>query len=163
MVVDGWSLYTYHLFDEQLTRLIEKVRVAVKADSTGYKSLPATKLLATIDKHIRELIPANPNASEFRQGNTLGKDNKHWFRAKFHERYRLFFRFSTKDKVIVYAWVNDDSTLRKKGSKTDPYTIFQSMLESGRPPDSLEQLIAASCEMNRQRFGLTVPLAYRPL
>jgi toxin YhaV len=147
MVVNGWSLYTYRLFDDQLARLTDKVKAAAKSDPTGYKNLPAAKLLATIDRHIRELIPANPNAAEFRQGNTLGRDNKHWFRAKFHERYHLFFRFSTKDKVIIYAWVNDDSTLRKHGSKTDPYSIFQSMLESGQPPQSLAQLIAASRAM----------------
>ena len=144
MIVNGWTLYTHPLFEEQLTRLADKVKTAAKADPTGYKSLPVTKLLATIQKHITELIPANPNAPEYRQGNTLGKDNRHWFRAKFHERYRLFFRFSTKEKIIIYAWVNDESTLRKANSKTDPYILFQSMLESGDPPASVAQLIAAS-------------------
>ena len=141
---NGWSLYTYPLFDRQLAQLTDKVRAAAKSDPTGYRALPATKLLATIERHIRELIPANPNAPEFRQGNTLGKDNKHWFHTKFHERYRLFFRFSTKDKVILYAWVNDESTLRKHGSKTDPCSIFQSMPESGEPPQSLDLLLAAA-------------------
>jgi toxin YhaV len=49
-----------------------------------------------------------------------------------------------KDKIIVYAWVNDESTLRKGGSKTDPSTLFHAMLESGNPPGSMEQLLAAS-------------------
>jgi toxin YhaV len=147
MIVNGFSLYTHPLFDEQLNRLVDRVKVAAKADPTGYKSLSITKLLATIHKLTRELIPANPNAPEFRQGNTLGKDNRHWFRAKFHERYRLFFRYSTKEKIIIYVWVNDDSTLRKAGSKSDPYALFQSMLQSGDPPANLSELMGASNEM----------------
>ncbi len=87
------------------------------------------------------------NAAEFRQGNILGKDNRHWFHAKFHERYRLFYRFSSKEKVIIYAWVNDERTLRKAGSKTDPYSVFRSMLESGNPPSTMEQLLAHAKEL----------------
>ena len=30
--------------------------------------------------------------------------------------------------MIIYAWVNGEGSLRKAGAKTDPYTIFQSML-----------------------------------
>jgi toxin YhaV len=147
MIVNGYALYTHPLFDEQFKKLVDRVQAAAKTDPTSYKTLPVTKLLATIHKLTRELIPANPSAPEFRQGNTLGKDNRHWFRAKFHERYRLFFRYATKEKIIIYVWVNDDSTLRKAGSKSDPYSLFQSMLQSGDPPANLAQLIKASHEM----------------
>jgi toxin YhaV len=41
---------------------------------------PATKLLATINRSMREIVPRDPNAAEFRQGNMLGADNRHWFR-----------------------------------------------------------------------------------
>jgi len=144
---NGWTVYAYPLFDEQYDRLLERVEIAKRADPLGYARLPAAKLLVTVDRYTDEVIPANPGAPQFRQGNTLGKNNRHWFRAKFHERYRLFFRFSTKDKIIVYAWMNDDSTLRKAGSKTDPYALFETMLKSGDPPATLEQLIAASRKM----------------
>ena len=147
MLVNGWNLYTSHLFDEQYSRLIERVEASAQSDPAGYSILPVTKLLASIERLTRELIPANPTAPEYRQANTLGKDNKHWFRAKFHERYRLFFRFSSKDRVIVYAWVNDESTLRKAGSKRDPSSIFQTMLESGDPPRNLQELLAVSRKM----------------
>jgi toxin YhaV len=63
------------------------------------------------------------------------------FRAKFHQRYRLFFRFSSKDKVIVYVWVNDESTLRKAGARIDAYVVFKSMLDAGDPPRTLEALL----------------------
>jgi toxin YhaV len=147
MTANGWSLYAHRLFEAQLTGLVEQVEALAKKDPVHYREEAATKLLATINRYIREIIPRDPNAAEFRQGNTLGKDNRHWFRAKFHERYRLFYRFSSREKVIVYAWVNDERTLRKSGSKTDPYNVFRSMLESGDPPSTMEQLLARAKEL----------------
>jgi toxin YhaV len=155
MEANGWTLYLHPLFQQQLEKLTAQVEGLQAKDPAGYKEQPATKLLATIDRHIREIIPRDPNVAEFRQGNTLGADNRHWFRAKFHERYRLFHRFSSKDKVIVYAWVNDESTLRKAGSKTDPYTdpytVFRAMLHVGNPPSSMMELIAVSKKFERDR------------
>lgn len=146
MVVNGWRLYTHSLFNEQLTGLTEQVEALAGKDPAGYRDEAATKLLATINRYMQEIIPRDPNAAEFRQGNTLGRDNRHWFRAKFHQRYRLFYRFSSKEKVIIYAWVKDERTLRKSGSKTDPYNVFRSMLESGNPPSNMEQLLAHARE-----------------
>jgi toxin YhaV len=147
MVVNGWKLYVHPLFEQQFRQLVEQVEALAAKDPMGYKDLPAAKLLATINRHIRETIPRNPGAAEFRQGNTLGSDNRHWFRAKFHERYRLFYRFSSREKVIIYAWVNDERTLRKSGSRTDPYRVFRAMLEAGDPPNTLEQLIVRAKEI----------------
>ena len=49
-------------------------------------------------------IPQDPTRPEYRQGDTLGDEHKHWFRAKFFQQYRLFFRFHAQAKVIVFAW-----------------------------------------------------------
>jgi toxin YhaV len=49
--------------------------------------------------------------------------------------------------VIVYVWVNDEFTLRKAGSKTDPYSVFKSMLNAGDPPRTLEALLKGAREM----------------
>ena len=51
-------------------------------------------------------------ALEYRKGGTLGDEHKHWFRAKFFQQYRLFFRYHGPSKVIVLAWVNDEDTKR---------------------------------------------------
>jgi len=147
MEVNGWHLFQYPLFERQLTTLTEAVeRLSITQPET-YTQHPKTKLLATILRLITETIPRNPNAPEFRQGDTLGPDNRHWFRAKFHQRYRLFFRFSSKHKVIVYVWVNDESTLRKAGARSDVYAVFKSMLESGDPPRTLGALLNRSTEL----------------
>lgn len=151
MEVSGWRLFQYPLFEAQLTELAKVVeKLSIQAPKT-YLAHPKTKLLATIRRYITEIIPSDPGAEEFRQGDALGPDNRHWFRAKFHQRYRLFFRFSTSQKVIVYAWVNDESTLRKAGSKTDPYVAFRSMLRAGEPPQSLESLLRRSKEVQEER------------
>lgn len=148
MVVNGWTLFTHPIFAQQLERLHSRVNELAAKNPATYQQESAAKLLATIRRHIVETIPRNPAAPEFRQGNTLGPDNRHWFRAKFHERYRLFFRFSTKHKVIIYAWVNDESSLRKAGAKTDPYAIFREMLASGNPPSEIDQLLRASVRVS---------------
>jgi len=138
---NGWSLFQHPLFGEQLTGLTNAVEQLAASDPAGYLAHPKTKLLATIRRLILETIPANPNTPAFRQGNTLGPDNRHWFRAKFHERFRLFFRFSSKQKVIIYVWVNDENALRTHGAATDVYEIFKEMLTSGYPPNSFEDLL----------------------
>jgi toxin YhaV len=51
------------------------------------------------------------------------------------------------EKVIVYAWVNDEATLRKAGAKTDHYSLFRSMLKAGDPPWTIEQLMARASEL----------------
>ena len=140
--MNGWRLFQYPLFENQL-KAVEELSIA---QPDTYREHPKAKLLATIHRHVTEIIPRNPNAPGFWQGNTLGPDNRHWFRVKFHQRYRLFFPFSTKDKVIVYVWVNDEVTLRKASSKTDAYAVFKSMLTAGDPPRTLEALLKRAKE-----------------
>ena len=147
MEVNGWKLFQHPLFAQELEDLIERVRRARQKDPDGFRDHPASKLLATIRKLIFEAIPRDPSAAEYRQGNTLGEDNRQWFRAKFHSRYRLFFRFSSEEKVIVYVWMNDESSLRKTGSRRDPYAVFRSMLETGDPPRSVQELLRRSSRL----------------
>lgn len=150
MVRNGWRLFAHPLFAEPLHRLVEKVEKLKAQSPENYINEPAAKLLATIEDLIYKHIPSNPEAPQYRQGNTLGTENEHWFRAKFHRRYRLFFRYSTQHKVIVYAWLNDENTLRKSGAKTDPYSVFLSMLKSGNPPQDLDELLARTPELEEE-------------
>jgi toxin YhaV len=86
-------------------------------------------------------IPNNPASEAYRQGRTLGGANRNWQRAKFHQRFRLFFRFSSKHRVIIYAWLNDEDTLRMSGARTDPYVVFRAMLSRGEPPSDWDALL----------------------
>lgn len=144
LVVNGWSIYAHPIFLDQLDGLIEEVDDRKARDPAGYRKKNCTKRLAAILKLIRESIPADPSAQQFRQGDTLGADRKHWRRAKFFQQYRLFFRFDSASKIIVLAWVNDEETLRAYGSKTDAYAIFKGMLDDDNPPDDFDALTAAA-------------------
>jgi toxin YhaV len=141
LFVNGWSIFAHPVFLDHLVRLIEEVEARKARDPKTWRSKNCTKRLAAIYKLITEVIPANPESPEFRQGDTLGAGRKHWFRAKFFQQYRLFFRFDTRTKIIVLAWVNGDDTLRAYGSKTDAYAVFKGMLENGHPPDSFDDLL----------------------
>ena len=105
-----------------------------------YTVHPKAKLLKRILDLILDEIPRDPNTAEYQLGNTLGPSHRHWRRAKFLGRFRLFYRFSSFHKAFVYAWVNDESTLRKAGSRTDPYLIFEKRLREGNPPDDWDDL-----------------------
>lgn len=79
-----------------------------------------------------ETVPSDPNRVEYRQGNTMGTAFRHWRRVKIGRRFRLFFRFDTKTKLIIFARVNDENTLRSSASKSDPYAVFQKMFKRGQ-------------------------------
>ncbi len=141
LVVNGWTVFAHPLFLGQLEELIAEVEALRKKDAVGYAKKNASKRLAAISKLAFEVIPQDPARPEYRQGGTLGGDHKHWFRAKFFQQYRLFFRYHAASKVIILAWVNDDSTKRAYESSDDAYRVFRKMLESGHPPDEWDQLL----------------------
>ena len=149
MMAKGWRLYYYRTFQAALDELENTVSQLAERDPKGYKTHPKTKLLASVYKAITELVPANPDAPEFRLGKTLGANNAHWRRVKkgMPERYRLFFRFaSNPSQVIVYVWLNDEDSLRKAGAKTDVYATFQRMLARGVVPGGIGELLEAAIE-----------------
>lgn len=141
LVVNGWSIYAHPVFLDQIEQLIGEVEERKARDPKAWGKKNCTKRLAAIFKLITENIPADPAAAGFRQGDTLGEKRKHWFRAKFFQQYRLFFRFDSTAKVIILAWVNDEQTLRAYKSKTDAYTVFKGMLDDGNPPASFDALM----------------------
>jgi len=144
LICNGWTILVHPLFTGQLNELTTQVENLKQKDSVGYVNNAATKRLAAIHKLAFDVIPKDPTLSIYRQGNTLGKDNKHWFRAKFFQQYRLFFRYHIKSKIIVYVWVNDEKSKRAYGSKTDTYYTFAKMLKNGNPPGSWKQLLTES-------------------
>ncbi len=140
----GWLLLAHPHFEDQWSLLHnEVVRLASKRPDT-YPSHPTTKRLATIEKLVFEVIPSDPANRLWLQGNTLGQENRSWRRAKFGQRYRLFFRFDSASKIVVYGWMNDENSLRAKKSRTDAYSVFSALLNSGNPPTGWDDLLEAS-------------------
>lgn len=146
---NGWRLFQHPAFRRQFDTLVEEVeKLSATLSRVDFEQHSTVRILARIRKLILDDIPSDPGAKTYEQGNTLGTERRHWRRAKFNQRFRLFFRFQSKGKLIVYAWMNDEKTLRARGSKRDVYAVFDQRLRSGDPPDDWDQLLAA-CESNR--------------
>ena len=107
LIINGWKIFGHSLFLEQVEELIAQVEFLRRKDPANYTKKNAAKRLAAIEKLSFEIIPQDPTIADYRQGTTLGKKHKHWFRAKFFQQYRLFFRYHLESKIIIFAWVND--------------------------------------------------------
>jgi toxin YhaV len=140
----GWNLLFHICLIEQLRKLETAAARAKDNDPGGFTSNANVRLFNTLAHLIMDAIPSDPGHEKYRQGNTLGPSFRHWRRAKIGRRFRLFFRFDSIVRIIIFAWVNDQHTLRSAGSKTDPYAVFQKMLQRGNPPDDWEGLMTAS-------------------
>jgi toxin YhaV len=149
LVVNGWQIFVHPLLVAQLEKLIAAVE-----RERGDIASANFKLLALLHRAMFEDIPEDPTRETYRQGGTLGKDRKHWFRAKLGGRFRLFFRYSSTAKIIIFAWVNDTKTLRQYGARTDAYAVFASMLSKGSPPADWAALMAECAPSQaRQAFA----------
>ncbi len=140
----GWTLLFHDCIVEQLEKLESASEWAERRDPESYESNANVKLFKGLAHLILEVVPIDPGRDDYRQGNTLGPEHRHWRRAKIGRRFRLFFRYDSKSRTIVFAWVNDALTLRSSGSKSDPYTVFKKMIRRGNPPDDWASLVASS-------------------
>lgn len=140
----GWTLLFHDGVIEQMRKLHVAMRRAEQNEPAHFESNANVKLFRALSHLMLDVVPSAPARDDFRQGNTLGPDYRHWRRAKIGRRFRLFFRYDSTSKVIIYAWVNDEQTLRAAGSKSDPYALFERMLGRGHPPDDWAALMAAS-------------------
>jgi toxin YhaV len=140
----GWNLLFHDCVLGQLQKLHAAAERARQQDPQGFDSNANVRLFNALSKLIFEAVPSDPNREAYRQGNTMGPAFRHWPRAKIGRRFRLFFRFDSKSRIIIFAWVNDENTLRSSGSKSDPYAVFQRMLDRGNPPDDWAKLVSAS-------------------
>ena len=124
----GWHLLFHECLVEQLQKLNAAAARAQAQDPKGWESNANVKLFNALSAFIFETVPSDPSRDEYRQGNTMGPVFRHWRRAKIGRRFRLFFRFDSKSRIIIFAWVNDEHSLRS----------------SGHPPDDWDALLAAS-------------------
>lgn len=144
-IINGWTVYAHPCFQDVYDALVVEVTELKTRFPDTYQQKKATKLLAVVHQVIEQGITVNPANPAYAQGSTLGDKYLKWSRAKFGAaRYRLFFRYSLSQKVIVLGWMNDETTLRTYNSKTDAYEVFRKMLRKKRPPTDWNMLIHES-------------------
>ncbi len=141
--INDYTILEHGCFISQMERLASAVEAWKQSGKPG--QCPEANLLNRILEEI-DNIALDPSNKEYRLGNTLGQEYKHWRRAKFMGRYRLFFRYDSRKKIIILAWVNDSETKRTYGSKKDAYAVFKKMLECGNPPTDWSTLLKATNE-----------------
>jgi toxin YhaV len=151
LAINGWIIFAHPCFLDQFESLVEEVEALKKKLPQEFHKNNSAKRLAAIAKLAFEIIPQDPEKDEYRQRGTLGESRKHWFRAKFFQQYRLFFRYHKPSKIIIFGWVNDNKTKRAYGSASDAYKVFGKMLDKGKPPDDWDTLLseASGAVLNR--------------
>ena len=141
-----WNLFYFKPFQVRYKQLALEVLSLSEKDPEKYKTHKKTKLLAQIDSVIKDRILKNPSNKDFHLGDTLPSEYYFYKRAKagLPARYRLFFRFKSKQKKIIIVWMNDEFSLRKAGSKTDVYAVFTRLLERRAVPNDWDVLLNKS-------------------
>lgn len=151
-LIHGWMVRAHPLLLDQLEKLTAAVEGLERKRPLEFHETANAKLLAALHELIFNKVPLDPTSAQYRQGKTLGANRKHWFRAKFgNGRFRLFFRYDSRAKIIVFAWVNDESSLRTYGTKTDAYAVFKRMLDGGDPPDDWLDLLNAASKAEAEK------------
>ena len=140
LVLNGWTFLAWPAFDARWVALLRAVAAQRHAAGPGAPppASPEATLLAALVRVIRDHVARDPNAPAFR----LRDDLAAWRRVKFLGRLRLFYRFSSKHRLVVLTWLNDEHTLRKAGAATDPYAVFAAMLARGEVPADWDALAA---------------------
>ena len=131
LVAEGWTLLYHPVFGDRYRALRDEARRLKRVLPEGdFVEHPLVKLVAAVHRLITVVVPADPNAPEFR----LRGDLARFRRAKGHGlplRYRLLWVFSEQARAIIFLYLNDEATLRKAGAKTDPYAIFRQLVARG--------------------------------
>ncbi|PCJ17478.1 MAG: hypothetical protein COB02_13745 [Candidatus Cloacimonadota bacterium] len=146
-----WDLYIHTFLLKRVEELKSQViKVKLKSDKQSFEKHPSVKLLKSISCLMKTEIPLNPNNKNYFLGNTLGKENSSFRRAKkgLPERYRLFFKFFSEKKSIFYLWLNDEKSLRRSGHKTDVYNIFSKLIKRKDISKSHDELLTQSNHFN---------------
>jgi toxin YhaV len=78
LLIPDWTVFAHPLFLAQCEAIVQQVEGLKERDPVGYVRKNGTKRLAAIAKLAFDVIPQDPTRPEYRQGNTLGDDYKHW-------------------------------------------------------------------------------------
>lgn len=142
LVVNGWTLLYHPVFGDRYAALRDQARVLKrKLDEESWARHPTVRLVAGVRRLVMEVIPQDPTAAEYQ----LRDDLKGFYRASglgLPPRYRLFWVASPRARAIVFLYLNDETTLRKQGSRSNPYEQFRAMLGRGEVGGDFERNMA---------------------
>lgn len=119
----------YHeLYFRRIAELKDRVReLKARLPPEEFRQHEVVKLAARIREAERE-VAENPGRPEY-----LLRDELRKFRRSKRGlgRYRILYCFSNKPPIIVFLYLNTEHSLRKAGSRRDPYEEFKALLRRG--------------------------------
>lgn len=146
LLFNGWRV----LFTQPFTARYGDLRGQVRrlkeelGDTPRFHAHPTTRLFNAIHRAVFQLVPADPDRKDFRLEGDLARFRR-VKKAGLPARYRLFYIFSSEARAIIFLYLNDEETLRKEGSGSDPYVVFTRLLGRGE--------IGRDFEKNYQRWA----------
>ena len=141
----SWNLLFHEGLIEQLQKLQTAAQKAQTQDTQGFESNANVKLFNALAQLMLETVPSDPNRDEYRQGNTMGPAFRHWRRAKLGRRFRLFFRFDSKTRIIIFmAMMEAQTYLAKRQARADLNAFDAVMARTGgEPPREGDRILPA--------------------
>jgi toxin YhaV len=152
--INGWIILFHPVFNDQWQQLLDLVKsLRSRLSQKDFVQHPQVKLFKAVTVSIEEKIPIDPLASYFALRKPLDKYSR-LKKMGLPNRYRLFFKVFTQQKVIIILWLGFP---RKEGDKKDCpkgrhevsalayrfayYRVFAKMVKKGQFPLSLKDLI----------------------
>ena len=141
----SWNLLFHDGLIEQLQKLQTAAQKAQTQDTQGFESNANVKLFNALAQLMLETVPSDPSRDEYRQGNTMGPAFRHWRRAKLGRRFRLFFRFDSKTRIIIFmAMMEAQTYLAKRQARADLNAFDAVMARTGgEPPREGDRILPA--------------------
>lgn len=135
----------FALFARRYAQLEDRLLYLAQKDPEGYVRHEEVKFFKRV-RNAMNVCLEDPSRKEYEMGDllarqqhngkSLGKGHGHWRRIKkdMPSRYRLFFVFSLAACEVIFAWLNDEDSLRRAGHKKDVYAVFARLVASGKIP-----------------------------
>ena len=122
-------LVKYHeLYYRRIQELKSRVRELKEQLGPEEFSRHETVKLAVRIRAAEQEVAQEPNRPEYLLHDELRKFRRY---KRGLGRYRIIFCFSGKPPIIIFLYLNTSDSLRKEGSRQDPYELFKSMLRRG--------------------------------
>jgi toxin YhaV len=159
---NGWIIIFHPAFGQEWSRLNERYDLLKKRlPKQKFLTHSDVKLLAALDRGIREIIPDNPLHSDFALHSSLQKYSR-LKKKGLPGRYRLFFKVFDRERVeekqrkfidsianvtdhkepikgiIFILWLGFP---RKEGDKRDCYRVFKQKVKNGEFSPSIPRLL----------------------
>ena len=99
----GWTLLFHEGFIEQLRKVQAAARPGISSEPQRLDGNANVMLFQALSHWVMDAVPGDPSRDAFRHCNIAEPARSNWRCAKIGGRFRLFFRYDARAKVIVFA------------------------------------------------------------